>query len=210
MRKPTVLTLVVIMLVAGCTSPAEVDIYQGQDINPSESFLPFMLQDDNGSIFNSSSISGNVVVVGFIYVNCPDVCPTTTVDMKWVESQLDDAERANTSFISITVDPWRDGPIDLTHYKEDYNVSWPHLTTDPHSEENLSLIEQVWTDFNIGIILTEANSSTSLGRGHTVYYDIEHTNGLVIVDSDGFQRVRWTHDDWDQEGILSDVRSLLN
>jgi protein SCO1/2 len=211
MREPAIVsTLVVIILVAGCMGTVEVDRYQGQDINPAVSYRPFMLQDDNGSIFNSSSISSSVVVFGFIYVNCPDVCPTTTADMKWVESQLNDAERANTSFISVTVDPWRDGPTALTYYKEDYNVSWPHLTTNTHSEENLSLIEQVWTDFNIGLILTEANSSSSLGRGHTVYYDIEHTNGLVLVDSDGFQRVRWTHDDWDQEGILSDVRSLLN
>ena len=93
---------------------------------------------------------------------------------------------------------------------EQYNVTWPHLTTTVETEENLSLIEQVWTDFSIGVVLTEANSSTSLGRGHTVYYDVQHTDGVVLVDEYGYQRVRWTHDNWNSEGILNDLRSMMN
>ena len=201
----------VTMLVnAGCLTPVEADIYLGEDIYPIQTYSVFELQDNNDSRFNSSQLAGNVVVFGFIYVNCPNHCPTTTPDMKWVQDQLTENERSNTSFVSITVDPWRDGPIGLTQYMEEHNVSWPHLTTTVETEENLSLIENVWTDFSIGLILTEANSSTSLGRGHTVYYDIEHTNGLVLVDSLGNQRVRWSQDNWNPEGILTDLRSMLN
>lgn len=200
----------IMMMTAGCLNPAEPDFYQGEDINPVQLYRAFELQDNNDSIFNSTSLDGNIVVFGFIYVNCPDVCPTTTSDMKWLESQLTKDERSNVSFVSITVDPWRDGPIALTEYMEQFNVSWPHLTTTVETEENLSLLEQVWTDFSIGVVLTEANSSTSLGRGHTVYYDVEHTDGVVLVDQYGYQRVRWTHDDWNSEGILNDLRSMMN
>tara|TARA_B100001142_G_scaffold263642_1_gene266982 strand:- start:190 stop:789 length:600 start_codon:yes stop_codon:yes gene_type:complete len=188
----------------------EIDIFEGQDVNPAQPYRVFDLQDNNDSRFHSSVLDGNIVVFGFIYVNCPNHCPTTTPDMKWIQEQLTENERSNTSFVSITVDPWRDGPIGLTQYMEEHNVSWPHLTTTVETEENLSLIENVWTDFSIGLILTEANSSTSLGRGHTVYYDVEHTNGVVLVDEYGLQRVRWSHDNWDPEGILSDVRSMIN
>lgn len=188
----------------------ESDIFEGQDVNPAQPYRVFDLQDNNDSRFHSSVLDGNIVVFGFIYVNCPNHCPTTTPDMKWIQEQLTENERSNTSFVSITVDPWRDGPIGLTQYMEEHNVSWPHLTTTVETEENLSLIENVWTDFSIGLILTEANSSTSLGRGHTVYYDVEHTNGVVLVDEYGLQRVRWSHDNWDPEGILSDVRSMIN
>ena len=204
-----VFCLTIMMVSAGCLSPAEIDNYQGQDVNPVQTFRPFLLQDNNNSMFNSSSVDGKVVIFGFIYVNCPDVCPTTTSDMKWIDSQLSDNERSNVSFVSITVDPWRDGPIALTEYMENYNVSWPHLTTTVETEENLSLIEEVWTDFSIGVVLTEANTSTSLGRGHTVYYEVQHTNGVVLVDEYGYQRVRWTHSNWNPEGILSDIRSMM-
>jgi protein SCO1/2 len=198
------------MMNAGCLNPAEPDYFQGEDINPVQQYRTFELQDHNDSRFNSTTLDGNIVVFGFIYVNCPDVCPTTTSDMKWLESQLSENERSNVSFITITVDPWRDGPIALTEYMELYNVTWPHLTTTVETEVNLSLIEQVWTDFSIGVVLTEANSSTSLGRGHTVYYDVQHTDGLVLVDEYGYQRVRWTHDNWNSEGILNDLRSMMN
>ena len=204
------LCLSLMMMSSGCLNAVELDLYQGEDIIPVQTYRPFELQDNNDSIFNSSSLDGDVVVFGFIYVNCPDVCPTTTSDMKWIKSQLSVNERLNVSFISISVDPWRDGPIALTNYMEEYNVSWPHLTTTVETEENLSLLENVWTDFSIGVVLTEANSSTSLGRGHTVYYEILHTNGLVLVDEFGYQRVRWTHDHWDSKGILSDIRSMIN
>lgn len=201
--------LVATLLFAGCMSPIGADIYHGENLNPPVTFRPFVLESDDGSLFNSSNVSGKVLIVGFIYVNCSDVCPTTTSDMAWIQSQLGETERNKTRFLSITVDPWRDGPVGLTNYKSDHNVTWPHLTTPVDSEANLSLIEQVWTDFNIGLILTESNQSTSLGRGHTVYYDIDHTNGVVLVDEEGWQRVRWTHDDWNAQGILNDVRALL-
>ena len=202
--------IVVIVLTPGCLQQSEIDFYQGEDIDPAQMFRPFQLQQDNNSTFNSSSLEGKVTVFGFIYVNCPDVCPTTTTDMAWMQSQLTDEDRENVSLISITVDPWRDGPIGLTSYKQEYNVTWPHLTTTVDSEANLSLIERVWSDFSIGVVLTEANSSTNLGRGHTVYYDLDHTNGVVLVDANGYQRVRWTHENWNPEGILNDVRSMAN
>ncbi|HJL97877.1 MAG TPA: SCO family protein [Candidatus Poseidoniaceae archaeon] len=205
-----VLILVSMTVSAGCLSPSEIDIFLGEDINSVETFRPFVLQDNNDTMFNSSILEGNVTIFGFIYVNCPDVCPTTTSDMKWIESQLTEIERSRVHFVSITVDPWRDGPLGLSQYMEDYNVSWPHLTTRVDTEDSLSLIEDVWTDFSIGVILTEANSSTSLARGHTVYYDIEHTNGVVLVDSYGNLRVRWNHENWNPEGILVDLRSMVN
>lgn len=205
-----ILILVTLMLNTGCLSTSEVNIFEGEDIYPAQPYAAFDLQDNNDSRFNSSVLNGNVIVFGFIYTNCPDHCPTTTADMKWIQSQLSEDELSNTSFVSITVDPWRDGPFGLTEYMDEYNVTWPHLTTTVETLESLSLIERVWTDFSIGLVLTEANNSTNLGRGHSVYYDIEHTNGVVLVDEKGMQRVRWTHEDWNPEGILSDVRSLLN
>ncbi|MEJ6665698.1 MAG: SCO family protein, partial [Euryarchaeota archaeon] len=91
------------LLFAGCMSPIGADIYQGEDLNPPVTFRPFVLESDDGSQFNSSNVSGKVLIVGFIYVNCPDVCPTTTSDMAWIQSQLGETERNKTRFLSITV-----------------------------------------------------------------------------------------------------------
>ena len=202
--------LAILLLNSGCLSPLENNVFQGDDVYPSQSYRPFNLQDNNDSRFQSSILDGQVVVFGFIYTNCPNHCPTTTVDMKWIHSQLTEDELANISFVSITVDPWRDGPFGLTQYMQDFNVTWPHLTTTVDTLENLAVLENVWTDFSIGIVLTEANNNSTLARGHSVYYDIEHTTGIVLVDQMGLQRVRWNQDNWNPEGILSDLRLLVN
>ena len=208
-RKYLTVLIGVLIIFTGCLSPAEMDYYQGIDVVPVEGYRPFILQNHNDSMVNSSTLLGNVTVFGFIHINCQNFCPTTTLDMKWIQSQLTDEERELVNFVSITVDPWRDGPFGLSNYMEEYNVSWNHLTTRVDNLENLSLIEQVWTDFSIGVVLEEANNSTSLARGHTVYYNVEHTNGLVIVDSLGYQRVRWNQDYWKADEILEDLRSVL-
>ena len=151
-----------------------------------------------------------VVVVNFFYTNCPDTCSTITSDLKILYDEYSSDIDTNLTFISITVDPWRDGPSDLSDYMAYFNTSWTYLTTEEFVDGNFSLIEQIWTDFGIGVVLTESNNSTSIqGRGHTIYYNIEHTDGIVLVDRDGLQRVRWSDDDWNISGIRNDINSLL-
>ena len=91
-----------------------------------------------------------------------------------------------------------------------FNTSWTYLTTDDFVDGNFSSVEQIWSDFGITVVLTESENSTSIeGRGHTVYYDVEHTNGIVIVGKDGLQRVRWSEDNWNLDGIKSDLELIL-
>ena len=85
------------------------------------------------------------------------------------------------------------------------------MTTEEFVDGNFSLIEQIWTDFGIGVVLTESENSTTIsGRGHTIYYDVEHTEGIVIVGKDGYQKVRWDGDNWDLDGIRNDLDKILS
>ena len=60
-------------------------------------------------------------------------------------------------------------------------------------------------------ILKESENSTSIeGRGHTVYYDVEHTEGIVIVGKDGLQKVRWDGDNWALDGVRNDLDKILS
>ena len=42
-----------------------------------------------------------------------------------------------------------------------------------------------------------------------MYYDVEHTNGIVIIGRDGLQKVRWTQNNWDITGIKADLELIL-
>lgn len=197
------------LIIAGCLS-SQSDIFEGQEIESNKSFMPFTLIDSSNSAYNSSNFDETVVVVNFFYTNCPDPCSKITSDLRIIYDEYSSDIDTNLTFISITVDPWRDAPGDLSDYMTYFNTSWTYLTTEEFVDGNFSLIEQIWTDFGIGVVLTESNSSTTIqGRGHSVYYNVEHTNGIVLVDRDGMQRVRWTGDDWNLNGIRNDINYLL-
>ena len=142
--------------------------------------------------------------------NCLNYCPTQTQDLSSLYGEFEQEIGVDLEFVSITVDPWRDNEDALVDYMTAFNTTWPMVTVPFLNDENLSVIEQVWSDFGITVTLLESNNSTSVqGRGHTVYYNVEHTNGIVLVDRDGMQRVRWTDDDWNLSGIRNDINYLL-
>ncbi len=210
MRVVFVFALILNLLTAGCVSSYS-EIYEGEDIYPNKSYNQFQLINSKNKSFNSSTLDGRVVVVNFFLTNCQDACPTITTDLKLLYDDFTSDLEENLSFISISVDPWRDGPNDLVDYMSFFNTSWTYLTTEDFIDGDFSLVEQIWTDFGIGVVLTESENSTSVsGRGHTVYYDVEHTNGIVIVGKDGLQKVRWDEDNWHLEGIKSDLEFILS
>ena len=207
----SLLIIALMLTTSGCMSSIEKDVFEGKDIDGSNGFSPFNLTDSNGSNFESNNLEDQVIVFNFFYTNCPDHCPTMTSDLKQIFHEYESQIGINLSIISITVDPWRDASSSLEDYMNFFNVSWPHLTIEFLNDENLTEIEQIWTEFEIGVVLTESENSTSItGRGHTVYYSVEHTNGIVIVDKQGLQRVSWDEYNWDIQGISNDIQSLLN
>jgi len=196
-------------ILAGCVTP-EIDQYAGEDIDANQGYNQFELLDSNNQSFNSSIVEGRVVIINFFLTNCHNACPIITSDLKLVEDYLYPEHEDNLTILSITVDPWRDGPEDLVDYMNYFNVSWTHLTTYEFIDGDFSRVEQIWSDFGITVVLTESENSTSIaGRGHTVYYDVEHTNGIVIIGKDGLQKVRWTEDNWDLDGVKSDLELIL-
>ena len=198
------------LLFAGCVA-TEDNLFDGNDIASNKSFTPFTLVDSNNSTFNSTSLDGMVIVVNFFYTNCPDVCSTVTAELKTLYQEYESEIGNNLSFVSITVDPWRDGPNDLLDYMTYFNTSWTYLTTFEFIDGDFSSVEQIWSDFGIGVVLKESENSTSIeGRGHTVYYDVEHTEGIVIVGKDGLQKVRWDGDNWALDGVRNDLDKILS
>ena len=198
------------LLFAGCVS-TEDNLFDGNDIASNKSFAPFTLVDSNNYTFNSTSLDDMVIVLNFFYTNCPDVCSTVTTELKTLYQEYESEIGKNLSFVSITVDPWRDGPNDLLDYMTYFNTSWTYLTTFEFIDGDFSSVEQIWSDFGIGVVLKESENSTSIeGRGHTVYYDVEHTEGIVIVGKDGLQKVRWDADNWALDGIRNDLDKILS
>jgi protein SCO1 len=95
--------------------------------------LPVVTQDGKTLRFYDDVIKGKVVVVNFIYTNCPDICGLTTARLAQAEEKLGDAVGRDIFFVSLTVDPENDTPEKLKEYADGFHAGpgWLFLTGKP-------------------------------------------------------------------------------
>jgi protein SCO1/2 len=68
---------------------------------------PFTLVDDTGAKVTEKTLAGKPYTMYFGYTFCPDVCPTTLLDLsRWIKKLGPDADKLN--YVFVTVDPERD------------------------------------------------------------------------------------------------------
>jgi protein SCO1/2 len=85
---------------------------------------PFELTTHEGKRLSSTEFAGTPFAVFFGFTHCPDVCPTTMLDLSNIIKQLGpDADRMRYFF--ITVDPERDTPEHLKLYLSNFD---PRIT----------------------------------------------------------------------------------
>jgi cytochrome oxidase Cu insertion factor (SCO1/SenC/PrrC family)/cytochrome c2 len=95
--------------------------------------LPVITQDGKVLNFYDDVIKNKIVLISFIYTNCPDLCPLTTARITQVEDRLGDMMGRDIFFVSMTVDPERDTPEKLKEFATAFGVGpgWLFLTGKP-------------------------------------------------------------------------------
>jgi len=154
----------------------------------------FELIAEDGGAFNSSVLSGKVVVTNFFFTSCPTVCPKMMRNLQTVhELYSDDAQVA---FVSITVDPKRDNPERLREYADALHANtkrWRFLTGEKK-----------------GIYMLARNGYfISAGDGDGGEYDFIHSENLVLTDQTG--RIRGYYNGLDEKAmdqLSSDIVKL--
>ena len=208
MKKLLPLLFSLLMIIPGCINNQVIDDYYGEDINPGQPYSDFILVDQNNNSYSSENLEGKVVVIAFLFTNCPDICPIVSSHLAWLVTQLGDDVDSKVEIITITVDPWRDTPDILDSYTTKRNLSWTHLTS--NTIDNTSRypdLEKIWGDFGVGINVVEANGTSA--RHHGTIYEVDHSTGTIIVDKNGYQRVWWGDLEWIPELVLEDIQALM-
>jgi protein SCO1 len=118
---------------------------------------PFDLVDDNGNPVSDKQLAGKPFAMYFGYTFCPEVCPTTLLDLsRWIKHLGSDADKLNYAFVSI--DPERDTPTLLHTYLSSF---------DPHIRGFTGTSEQI----------------AKIAREYRVYYKkIPTENGSYVMD----------------------------
>ena len=81
---------------------------------------PFTLIDDTGATVTEKTLAGKPYTMYFGYTFCPDVCPTTLLDLsRWIKKLGPDADRLN--YVFVTIDPERDTVQSLHTYLSSFD-----------------------------------------------------------------------------------------
>ena len=148
-------------------------------------------------------IKGKIGIVGYIFTNCPDICPLTTNNMRLIQDELK-KEKINeeVNFISISFDPETDSPDVLKKFAEIRDLdltNWTFLTGKKSITD--SLIKQA------SVIAVVGDSSVTK-EGEKIYFYI-HTDRISLVDKDGNIRKNYLGSRVNITEVVNDIKTLL-
>lgn len=140
--------------------------------NPAGIVPRYLLQDPNGRSVTSEDFRGRFQLISFGYTYCPDICPTTLVEMAEILKRLGDkASRVQPIFISV--DPERDTGQVLKTYTAFFDPRILGLTASP------ALVRRAADNFKIRYAKVR-EPGAALDR-----YAVDHSAGMILLGPDG-------------------------
>lgn len=174
------------------TPPAD---FQGGVVSPPIMVPDVVLPSAKGDEVRLSDFRGKVVLLFFGYTNCPDVCPTTMLEVANVRKQLTKEEAERVQVVFVTVDPERDVPARVSQYVDRFDPSIVALV--PVDEDEARTVVQL---FMADFVKGEPNA----GGG----YAVAHPASLYAIDPAGQWRLLLPFG-MPVEALTNDVRLLL-
>ena len=162
----------------------------------------YQLVNQNGeSVSFPKDYEGNIIVAGYIFTNCPDICPLTTNNMRLVHEKLKKDKIKNVTFVSISFDPLVDTPETLTKFAKirDLDLSnWTFLTG---SEKTISALMK-----EIGIVAF-VSDSTITSDGEIINYFV-HTDRISLIDEKLNIRKNYLGSQANIDEVINDIQTL--
>ncbi len=175
-----------------------VGLVREQPLDVSNIYLPEETNSMQATPFNTIAAPDELLILFFGYTNCPDLCPTTLVDIRAAFARIgDDSNRVSVAF--VTVDPERDTAQLLTEYLGSFVNRFHVLRTTDFAEL------QVAKDAFLAASAIQTSSDGTVEVSHTATAYIINESGLVVdelpfgVGADGFEN--------DLKILLRDLKS---
>lgn len=184
-------SLVVFFAVAmsACT-PAEL---VGTEMSEPFPAPDFTLTYVDGRDISISDFQGKIVLLYFGYTFCPDVCPSTLLDLKRAVNELGD-EGENVQVMMVSVDPKRDTPEVVAEYAAHFHPTFIGLSG---TEEEIAQAAGLYG------IYYEAHEGTAESG-----YLVDHTASVILIDKAGNFRATYSFGTTPEE-FVHDLQILL-
>jgi len=177
------------ILLVSCATPRLV----GTELTPATAPPDFTLTDGiSGTPVTLSAQQGKVVVLSFLYTQCPDICPLTAEEFRQAQQKLTADERDRTLFVAVSVDPLHDTPAAVQAFAGDHGLATNFVFLVGAAAQ----LQAVWSAYGIRI---ETDPSVA---------GVGHSDAIYLIDAKGRARVL-THSDITADALAADLK-LLN
>lgn len=160
-----------------------------------------LIDIDSNNVVFPKLVEDQIGVVGYIFTNCPDICPLTTNNMRLIQEKLVKENIDGVQFVSISFDPEVDKPSVLKDFTAVHGLdlsNWDFLTGEKSTIENLLK--------KVGVIAI-VGDSTTFEDGTKTYYYI-HTDRIQLMDEDGRIRKNYLGSKINIDEIVADIKRL--
>ena len=167
--------------------------FKAVDITGADYANDFALPDTEGRTRHIADFKGKVTLVFFGFTQCPDVCPTTMLELAAVRKAMGaDGERVQGIF--VTIDPERDTPQVLKAYVDNFGAGFVALRGD--AEQTKAVAKH----FRVFYAKVPGKTEGS--------YTMDHTAGSYIYDPAGRIRL-FTRYGSGADALKHDLQLLL-
>ena len=166
--------------------------FYGSDIRGTEFGRGLVAMDEAGEAFVFEDFKGRISLVFFGFTLCPDICPTTLLQLSQLKAALTAEEAKQIQVYLITVDPERDTPERLQEYLSYFDSDFKGLTG---TQEQIATMAKSFNVFYNKV-------PTAVGQ-----YTLEHSAYVFVLDKDA-NSVLLFREGMAVEEMLSDLREL--
>src|ERR1039457_7196309 len=192
--KPLLLFLISILILTGCTNKFDRNDPIGKKNFP-------LLSQDSSSINFPQDFKGKPFLVGFIFTNCPDVCPLTSHNFQMVQEEAKNAEIKGVNFVLISFDPDRDKPWVLKEYASLRNLDESNFKLLTGSKDTIRALMRKMQ------VVAVPGDTTKTTDGDLIYFFM-HTDKAFLIDKDIRIRSEYRGSKLDISQAVKDLRSL--
>ena len=143
----------------------------------------FELTERSGRVVHKSDLEGHPWVVSFIFTNCAGPCAKVSSAMQRLQKEF--FEETDLRLVTITVDPERDQPEQLSKYAAGYEADserWLFLT-DPTGKQ-----DKIYPLINGSFLMPVQEAE---GELRAPGFEFIHTNNVLLVDEHGVVQGKW-------------------
>ena len=208
--------LVTLLLLTACGPSISEDDFNGTVLSNPDPAPQFELVNQFDHPVSLDDFADSVVVLTFLYTNCPDVCPIVTTQLRDAQDLLG-PDAQDVAFVAVSTDPERD-TVSAAH---EYLAKWGLVDRWDYLVGDRQRLEPVWKDYFINPVIDPRDPLASgsptpeargavdaLGSEIIERYLVIHSAPVFLIDREGIRRVVFTPP-LEPEKLAEDIRALL-